>query len=284
MESDETFALGYPRAMASFAHDSRQLAETYDRVSDSQFEGGKRIFERLVLEEEETARVLDVGCGTGRLARWIAERVGPEGSVAGIDPLPERIAIARSHGGGLRFEVGQAEDLGVFEDASFDAVCMSAVLHWVADKPKALAEIRRVLRPGGHVGMTTYAQELASAGTVARILEPMLQRPPYAGRVDLSVITFARRGTTTTDLIAMIVASGLELVQLHVTRRVRTYASGADLVEFLEASSFGNFLLIVPEQLRPTLRADLAAALDKRKTPEGVVDRSWGVLVVAKRP
>src|SRR5262245_28727188 len=116
----------------SFEHDSRDLAETYDRVSDQQFEGGKRLVERLGLKEG--AHVLDVGCGTGRLAQWIAERVGTTGVVAGIDPLDERIAIARSRSSVVRFEVGQAEDLGAFEDASFDLVCMSSVLHWIEDK------------------------------------------------------------------------------------------------------------------------------------------------------
>src|SRR6185436_17144255 len=102
-----------------FGHDTRQLAETYDRASDLQFESGKRLVERLGLEEG--ARVLDVGCGTGRLARWMAERLGPRGSVVGIDPLEHRISVARSHAGAARFEVGQAEDLGAFADASFDA-------------------------------------------------------------------------------------------------------------------------------------------------------------------
>ncbi|TMQ03590.1 MAG: methyltransferase domain-containing protein [Deltaproteobacteria bacterium] len=92
--------------MTAFAHESRHLAEIYDRVSDFQFEGGKRLVERLGLEEG--ARVLDVGCGTGRLARWIAERLVPRGSVVGIDPLEHRISVARSHAGTVRFEVGQA--------------------------------------------------------------------------------------------------------------------------------------------------------------------------------
>ena len=65
-----------------FEHDSRDLAQTYDRVSDLQFEGGKRLVERLGLNEG--ARVLDVGCGTGRLAHWIAGRVGTRGAVTGM--------------------------------------------------------------------------------------------------------------------------------------------------------------------------------------------------------
>lgn len=265
----------------SFAHDSRNLAETYDQVSDLQFEGGKRLVERLGLKEG--TRVLDVGCGTGRLAQWIAERVGTNGVVTGIDPLEERIHIARSRGGAVRFEVGQAEDLRAFEDASFDTVCMSSVFHWVADKAKALAEVRRVLRPGGRLGVTTLPHELARAGTVGLVLESLLARAPYAGRVDISMLTFAKRGCTSTDLVSLVLESRLELVELHVMQRTRTHASGEAFVNFLEASSFGNFLLPVPEELRPSLRADLIAAFDAQRGPEGVAVRGWGVLLIASR-
>ena len=112
-----------------------------------------------------------------------------------------RITIARSHAGAVRFDVGRAEDLGAFEDSSFDAVCLSSVLHWVADKARALDEIRRVLRPGGRVAMTTVPQELSRAGTVARVLQPLLQRPPYADHVGRSP---ERRGCTSTELVSLV--------------------------------------------------------------------------------
>jgi ubiquinone/menaquinone biosynthesis C-methylase UbiE len=267
----------------SFTHDSRSLAETYDRVSDLQFEGGKRLVERLGLEEG--ASVLDVGCGTGRLARWIGERVGPKGSVVGIDPLAERIDVARSHAASaVRFEVGRAEDLGAFEDASFDAVCMSSVFHWVTDKAKALAEIRRVLRPGGRLGVTTVPHELARAGTFALVLQPLLQRPPYAGQVDLSAFTFGKHGVTSTDLVLLVVESRLELVELNVMRRLSRHESGEEFVRFLEASSFGNLLRPVPASLRTSFRADLVAAFDREKAADGLIVRGWSVLFVATRP
>jgi ubiquinone/menaquinone biosynthesis C-methylase UbiE len=267
---------------SSFEHDSAQLAETYDRASDTQFESGKRLAERLAITEG--AHVLDVGCGTGRLATWIADRVGPTGSVAGIDPLEERVRIARSRGGSVRFEVGQAEDLGAFADASFDAVCMSSVFHWISDKRKALTEVRRVLRPGGRVGVTTFPHELTGVGTTARVLVPLLHRPPYAGRADLSALPFATNGCTTTDLITLVLAADLELVELHVAQRVRHQANGAALIEFLEASAFGNFLRIVPEELQAQFRAELAAAFDAQSGPDGFVVRGWGVVFVAERP
>ncbi|MBN9159767.1 MAG: hypothetical protein BGO98_26755 [Myxococcales bacterium 68-20] len=264
----------------SFTHDSRHLAESYERGSDLQFEGGKRLVERLGLEEG--APVLDIGCGTGRLTRWIGERLGSRGSVVGIDPLVERIRLARSHGGAVRFEVGQAEALDAFEDASFDAVCMSSVLHWVTDKAKALAEIRRVLRPGGRLGVTTIPHELSGAGTVARVLQPLLRRPPYAGHVDLSALGAGKR-CTTADLVTLVLESRLELVELHVTQHASHHESGEAFLGFAEASSFGNLLRIVPEELRGALRADLVSGFDDLRGPDGVVVRGWGVLFVAKR-
>ncbi|MBV8201065.1 MAG: methyltransferase domain-containing protein, partial [Acidobacteria bacterium] len=252
------------------------------RVSDFQFENGKRLVEHLNLKAGD--RVLDVGCGTGRLARWIAERVGATGSVVGIDPVAERIAIANARAGGIAFAVGQAEDLGAFGAESFDAVSLSAVFHWVSDKPRALAEIRRVLRPGGRLGVTTFPGELSGAGTVPAVLGPVLARPPYAERVDRSGAGALSRDYTTTRLITMVIESGLELAELHVAARSRHHATGADVVSFMESSAFGNLSKAVPAELREALRRDLAAAFDVRKGPEGIILRDWGTLFVAKRP
>ncbi|HXX70287.1 MAG TPA: methyltransferase domain-containing protein [Polyangiaceae bacterium] len=265
----------------SFAHDTPLLAQTYDRLSDFQFESGKRLLDRLGLKSGE--HVLDVGCGTGRLACWIAERVGAAGRVAGIDPLPERVAIARTRGVGIEFEVGQAENLGAFAPESFDIVCLSAVLHWVSDKPRALAQIRRVLRPGGRVGASTLPRELLEAGTVAAVLIPILRREPYAPRVDLSAFALARRGHTTTELISMVMAAGLDLVEVSVGTRSRSLRTGKDVVDMLESSSFGNFLCLVPEELREALRGDLEAAFDARRGPDGIVLHDWGTRLIAAR-
>jgi trans-aconitate methyltransferase len=160
---------------------------------------------------------------------------------------------------------------------------MSSVFHWLADKAKALAEVRRVLRPGGRLGATTSPHELARAGTVRLVLEPLLAREPYASRVDSSRLTFAKPGCTTTDLVLLVLESRLELVELQVTQNTQTYASGEALVAFIEASAFGTFLRPIPEDLRPLLRADLVAALDVQRGPEGVALRSWGVLFIATR-
>jgi ubiquinone/menaquinone biosynthesis C-methylase UbiE len=265
----------------SFANDTTHLAETYDRLGRFQFESGKSLVARLGLKTGE--RVLDVGCGTGRLACWIAERVGSPGCVVGIDPLAERIAIARAKAADIRFEVGQAEDLAAFADATFDAVCMSSVLHWVTDKARALAEVRRVLRPGGRLGVTTVSSELRFASSAAAVIGPVLGRAPYASSVDLSGLAIASGAHTTTELVSMVLGAELELAELHITGRTRVHDTGEDVVDFMESSSFGNFLRIVPEPLRAPLRADLVAAFEARRTPEGIVMRDWGTMFVATR-
>ena len=267
----------------SFTHDSSELAETYDRLSNSQFESGQRLVERMGIEPGD--RVLDVGCGTGRLARWIGERVAPGGEVVGIDPLIDRVTLARSRPAlGVSFSVGQAEDLSAFADQSFDAVCMSAVFHWVSDKPKALAEVRRVLRPGGKLGVTTVPRETIGASTVSAVCASVFAQPRYVSKVDLSGFALASRGHTTSELVSMVLEGGLELGELHIAQRTRVHPSGADTVDFMESSSFGNFLRVVPEDLRPSLRADMAVAFDARKGPGGIVMRDYGLVLVASRP
>jgi hypothetical protein len=140
-----------------------------------------------------------------------------------------------------------------------------------------------VLVPGGRVGVTTFPNELRDSGTVARVLMPLFGREPYASRIDLSTLPFARDGKTTTDHIGLVLAAGLELAELHVMPRDRIHASGAAFVDFMDASSFGNFLRLVPDELRARFRTDLAAELESLRGPDGVVDRSWGLAFVAAR-
>lgn len=94
-------------------------------------------------------RVLDLGCAGGFMAEALAER-GAE--VTGIDPAAKAIEAARAHaaqtGHQIRYDVGVGEALP-YEDAGFDAVVCVDVLEHVQDLAQVLAEVSRVLRPGG---------------------------------------------------------------------------------------------------------------------------------------
>jgi SAM-dependent methyltransferase len=101
-------------------------------------------------------RLLDVGCGPGSITLGLAEAVAP-GEVVGVDLRPEvveqaRAAAAQRGIANVRFEVGSAYDLP-FPDASFDAAFAHIVLMHLREPARALAEMRRVLRPGGLVGV-----------------------------------------------------------------------------------------------------------------------------------
>ena len=98
-------------------------------------------------------RILDVGCGGGALLRFLGTLGGQDANLFGVDLLEERVEAARSLLPGGTFAVGNAERLE-FPDASFDLVTLFTVLSSILSDTMSrnlASEVRRVLRPGGHV-------------------------------------------------------------------------------------------------------------------------------------
>jgi ubiquinone/menaquinone biosynthesis C-methylase UbiE len=98
-------------------------------------------------------RVLDAGCGPGFYVAETLERVGPEGSVAGVDASEAMLTVAarRCEGrGNVSFHEGDVTALPV-PDTDFDRALSVQVLEYVTDVPAALGELLRVLRPGGRL-------------------------------------------------------------------------------------------------------------------------------------
>jgi arsenite methyltransferase len=96
-------------------------------------------------------RVLDVGVGPGLLALDLARLVGPTGRVVGLDLAPAMVAAATARLAALpqaEVRIGDAAALDL-PDAAVDAAVSTQVYEYVADMPRALAELHRVLRPGG---------------------------------------------------------------------------------------------------------------------------------------
>ena len=110
-------------------------------------------------------RVLDVGTGPGYLALAASRLVGAEGAAVGIDASPEMIDRARMlarEGARAEYRVASAESLP-FEEGSFDVAVSRLVLHHLPGdlKLRALAEVRRVLRPGGRLLVADMASPAA---------------------------------------------------------------------------------------------------------------------------
>lgn len=98
-------------------------------------------------------RVLDVACGTGIVARLASREVEGTGSVAGLDPNPGMLAVARSTAPpdvSIEWHEAGAEAMP-FQDGSFDVVLCQMGLQFVPDKEAALREMRRVLAPKGRL-------------------------------------------------------------------------------------------------------------------------------------
>jgi ubiquinone/menaquinone biosynthesis C-methylase UbiE len=161
------------------------LADFYDTISPAYdtWAGGinRRVADRLA-ELSGPARgdqCLDVGTGTGLVARQLASAVGPEGMVVGIDVSEGMLIQARSRGVPANMRLyGVAAERLIFRDRSFDLVTCGQALNSMLDARVSLAEMARVLKPGGWIGISLRTREL---GTPAQdlfyqSLEPLAQR------------------------------------------------------------------------------------------------------------
>ena len=115
-----------------------------------------RSWERAQLGLAHGERLLDVGCGRGEAALGLAQDLGEDGEVVGVDIAESMLRVARSNAAAapcrVRFTLGDACSLDE-PDASFDAVRSERTLEWLAHPAAAVAEMVRVVRPGGRVSL-----------------------------------------------------------------------------------------------------------------------------------
>jgi ubiquinone/menaquinone biosynthesis C-methylase UbiE len=127
-----------------------RLSESWDgrHAADGEVERLRAFSRHCRLQAGE--RVLDAGCGSGRLVPVICDGIGPDGHLVALDFAPGMLALARRkpHPGNVVFMLGDAQDLPL-PDREFDKVIALALLPHLDDKERALREFRRVLKPGG---------------------------------------------------------------------------------------------------------------------------------------
>ncbi|MCO4772810.1 MAG: bifunctional demethylmenaquinone methyltransferase/2-methoxy-6-polyprenyl-1,4-benzoquinol methylase UbiE [Deltaproteobacteria bacterium] len=152
------------------------IAGKYDATNTVLSGGMHHLWRKKALREMSPtpdAKLLDVCCGTGDLAFTLAGALGPSGEVVGTDFTPQMITLANEKAGKsdvaakMSFQVADAMALP-FEDNTFDGATVSFGIRNVVDPTAGLAEMRRVVKPGGKVLVLEFGQPAGLFGMTFR--------------------------------------------------------------------------------------------------------------------
>jgi trans-aconitate 2-methyltransferase len=149
-------------------------ASAYERVAAPLEAMGRDVLDRLELRGDE--RVLDAGCGTGRVTAALVDRL-PKGDIVAVDGSPAMVEEARARLGDSA-DIRVADLLELELDPPVDAILSTATFHWIADHDRLFARLLNVLRPGGRL-----VAQCGGAGNVAPIdaaAKRVGAREPYA--------------------------------------------------------------------------------------------------------
>jgi SAM-dependent methyltransferase len=191
VERDETHGLGYFRVDDD--PNVSVLLATMDATAEWEATRDLRTWERQQLGIHGDQRVLDVGCGPGDAVLALTDDLAAGGEVVGVDASKEMLAVARSRaravGCRVRFELGDALALDE-PDESFDVVRSERTLQWLRDPGAAVAEMARVVRPGGRVSLidtdwSTFDVDVGDGALSRRVRDALRterHRPSNVGR------------------------------------------------------------------------------------------------------
>ena len=202
------------------------------------------------------ARWLDAGCGTGAFSDLILKRAAPK-TVTGIDPSAAQVAYASKTLPGATFEVGDAMAMP-FADGAFDVVASALVIHFIPDRAKAFAEMKRVLNSGGCVGGYTW-KRTASADHAA--YAPVLRGAEHIGGVAMRSPVVPEG--TVEGMRASLSAAGFTEVSAIEIEVTRTFPSFEEFwaIHAAPFSPSGKTIAQFDDAKRADLREHLAATM-----------------------
>jgi trans-aconitate 2-methyltransferase len=227
-------------------------AATYDRVSDPQTRWGAAVLGRLELRGDE--RVLDAGCGSGRVTELLLERL-PKGSVVALDGSERMVDEARRRLARLgdRVEFVRADLMNPLPiDVPVDAVLSTATFHWVRDHAVLFANLAAVMRPDGHL-----VAQCGGAGNLASVVDALrsIGAPGFEGKA------FATAEETRHRLLS----AGFRNAETWLHPEPTLFDSREDLETFLATVVLREH---VDRMDAPTRSAFLAAVIDRLPTLE----------------
>lgn len=233
--------------------DFDRAASSYDAASGVQRDVARAFYVAVQDRLPPEARVLDLGAGTGALARLAAGRW----NLAQIDISAAMCRLALAHAPVVQADIEALP----FRAGSFDAVLSSLAFQWVARPDRALAECRRVLRSDGILRFTTFGPETLKE---LRALEPD------------RVLAF----TNVSSWESHMRVAGFRSVSSRSTLETRRYASLSDLLYALRAVGAGNKSRSRTRPISRTALARLESRYAERYSVSGEIAASWEVLWV----
>lgn len=229
--------------------------------------------------------VLDVATGTGIVAVEAARRAGPHGSVVASDFIAEwephvRSTAAQAGVANIRFATMPADALAL-PDAAFDVVYCQFGLMFMPDPDAALREMRRVLRPGGRLGVAVWSvPEKVGIFLITRIVAPAL--PPAEGEPSPSPLGMGAPGL----LDGLVTDAGFRDVSVHlVTRHYEIADAEAEWQRWSAdlASPIAQGLRQLPAGEQRRLHAEAIAAFESFRDGEIIRVPSEAVVATASR-
>jgi trans-aconitate 2-methyltransferase len=223
-------------------------AETYDAVSDPQYEWGMEVLERLELRGNETA--LDAGCGSGRVTEELVRRL-PAGRVIAVDGSEAMLVKARERlGDRASYLVADLAELTIEEPV--DLVFSTATFHWISDHKLLFRRLRAALRPGGRL-----VAQCGGQGNVAEYVKAIVAaaaQPGFAPHFEGMTGMWNFVGAEETE--ARLRAAGFAEARCWLDPKPVTPAQP---LAFITTVTLGPHLARLPEDLhRPFAEAILA--------------------------
>jgi ubiquinone/menaquinone biosynthesis C-methylase UbiE len=223
-------------------------------------------------------RVLDVACGTGILAREVSSRVGSTGRVAGIDPSPGMVAVAKDRAPAIEWREGVAESLP-FPDQSFDAVVSQFGLMFFTDRRRAVREMLRVLVPGGRVAVAVWdsLDNIPAYGSAAALLERV------AGRNAADAVRAPFALGDRRELLTLFEDAGLTSVEINTHQGTARFPSIRTMVEADLRGWLPVMGVILTEDQIAGVLEEADRALSCYATPDGRVAFHLSAHLIAAR-
>lgn len=227
-------------------------------------------------------RVLDVACGTGIVARTVAARVGPSGSVTGLDLNPAMLAMAReassSVSPAIEWREGNALSLP-FPDASFDLVFCEQALQFFADRSLALREMRRVIAPRGRLALSVF-RGLEHHAVYASLCDALERHAgPQAGSMMRSPFALGDGE----QVRALLAGAGFREVRIRLWFGSERFPSFEELLRREAASSpLAGPLSELDDGARDALIAELSSAMRAYVDDDGIAFPNDSLMVLAR--